>query len=384
MIAKVTGVALTLAILGFMGCQTANESLPASDAALPAAMFTYPRPSVRETPSVDPFVPFSWQALSAATAYSLQVGTASGLHDVFAVGEELPPNVTSWSVDNLLPGVYFARLYTKTSAGWGYKDIQFYALPHPTSLSQSPFYATIEQQTASVRLSTVGITNVAIPGTPLAAELALRHRSTANCLDYAFTLSKLLQQQFIYSRVVQITLDGTSFDSHAIVEYYDPFWGIWSVADPTFGVMYFDVDADLGQSAVELNQYVRAESWDLIKPKFITSNGDSYMRNYYMDPITLYLNLVPPGDTGLEATVHDPRQFFMSYSPGSANPWGTYLFGFGSNTESLVLNNPPAPPMTIDTDAMTVWSGGYSLNDNWSIVSAPTDAQAYTFRRVLF
>jgi hypothetical protein len=349
----------------------------------PAAKFSYPQPSLVGITTANPFVPFSWQPVSAATAYSLAVGTAPGLEDVFAEGE-FPPSVTSWPVGNLLPGSYFARLYTKSAAGWGHSDVRFLVQSQPVPSDQSAFYKTIEQLTASVRMSADGPTDTAIPGTPLAAELALRQRSTANCVDFAYTLNGLLQQKSIYSRAVNITLDGTSFESHTTVEYYDPFWQKWSIADPTFGVVYFDSNANRGQGAAELNQYVFTQSWDQIKPLFVTPNGDSYMRNYYMDPITLYLNLVPTGGAGQDSVVHDPTEFLIPYQSTSANPSGTYLFGFGDDTESLVLDNPLGPLITVDPDDTTVWSQAYSLNDNWSIVSGPADAQAYIFRRVLF
>jgi len=248
----------------------------------------------------------------------------------------------------------------------------------------------VDQLTATVRLSADPSTNVPVPGSALAAEVALRHRSSADCTDYAYTLSGLLQQQHIYSRIVTLTLDGTYSEGHTIVEYYDPYLQEWSVADATFGVVYFDDSAQSGQSAAELNQYVVYESWDLIKPKFVTSNGDSYMTNYYLDPITLYLNVVPQGSTPLESVKHDPKQFLLPFSPGSANPHGYYLFGFGSSSESLQLNNPAGPytpnsgTITVDAEDTTTWSSAYTLNDNWSIVSAPADSQAYTFRRVLF
>ena len=369
-------------LVSILGCNVASER-----AAGPASQFIYPQPFGHEV-VINPFVPLSWQPFNGATGYVLAVGTAAGLQDVFGVGE-FPPNVTSWPVDDLLPGSYFARLYTYSASGVGYRDVHFITLPQPLPPAQTAFYATIEQQTASVRLSE-GLTGTVVPGTPLAAELALRHRSAPNCTDFAFTLSQLLQQKQIYSRIAMITLDGTSTESHTTVEYYDPFWKKWSVADPTFGVVYFDKSAQRGQGAAELNQYVVSESWSLIKPKFVTSNGDLYMTRYYMDPITLYLNIIPQGDTVQQSVIHDPKQFLVPFSVGLTNPHGVYLFGFDTDTETLQLDNPVGPyssdsgDIVIDSDASTVWSTAYVLNDNWWIVSAPADAQAYTFRRVLF
>jgi len=310
------------------------------------------------------------------------VGTAPGLEDVYAAGE-FPPNVTTWTVDNLLSGTYYARLFTKSVGGWAYQDLSFTTFPQPIPFDQNTFYATIEQLTASVRMSANEV-NVAVPGSPLAAELAARQRSAADCSDYAYTLSGLLQQQHIYSRILQISLNGTYWVQHTTVEYYDPFWQKWSLADATFGAVYFDDTLGRGQSAAELNQYVVAESWDQVKPKFVTPNGDSYMTNYYVDPITLYLNLVPQGSTPPQSLTHDPRQFLLPFSPGVSNPYGFYTFGFGTNAESLEINSTSAGTLTVDADDSTVWTRAYLFDDGWSIVSAPADAQIYTFRRVMF
>jgi hypothetical protein len=258
------------------------------------------------------------------------------------------------------------------------------------TIDPSTLYATVNQLTASVRLSGDPSTNVAVPGSPLAAELALRQRTRADCTDYAFTLIGLLQQKHIYSRSVVITLDGTYTEGHTIVEYYDPSWQKWSVADPTFGVVYFDNGLQQGQGAAELNQFVASESWPSILPEFVTPNGDSYMTDYYMDPITLYLNLVTQGSTPPESVEHDPKQFLLPYSVETANPHGYYLFGFVAGGESLQLDDPPGPytpnsgTFTVATQDPTTWSSAYTLNDDWSIVSAPTGIQGYTFRRVLF
>jgi hypothetical protein len=381
---KIRILVLVLFVLGLDSCQRAQLALDASGAGLPAATLVFP---VGSEP-VNPFTPFRWQPVSGATGYYLQVGTALGLQDVFAVGE-LPPNINSWAVDNLLPGAYYARLYTHSAAGWAYQDLPFNTVQQSVAIDPSTLYTVVKQQTARVRMS-ANDANVPISGSALAAEVAGRQKKSADCTDFAYTLIELLQEHNIYSRSVVITLDGTYTEGHTTVEYYDPFLQKWSVADPTFGVFYFDYSLAQGQSAAELNQYVVSESWSLIKPRFVTPNGNSYLTGYYMDPITLYLNLVPQGSTPPASVTHDPRQFLLPFSSGVANPHGYYLFGFGADSESLQLNNPQGPytadsgTLTIATEDPTTWSSALTLNDNWSIVSAPSGTQAYTFRRVLF
>lgn len=373
---------LAIFMLTLLGCGRRAAPVPAQE--IPTAMLLYP---ARAGDNVDPFRPFSWKPVSSATGYYLKIGTAQGLEDVFGIGE-LPPNITSWPVDNLLPGTYYARLFTNNSGTWGYEDLWFTTAQSQSS-NPSSFYSSINQLTASVRLSDPP-SAIPTPGTPLAAEVALRGRTYADCTDFAFTLVQLLQVQHIYAHPVTLTLDGTGWEGHTVVEYYDPFWQGWSVADPTFGVVYFDKVIQKGQSARELSDDVFAESWNLIQPQFVTPNGDSYMRNYYLDPITMYLNIVPSGSTPPQSVVHDPRQFLIPFPSSSANPHGYYLFGFGDPSESLAIQNPAGPYtsqsglITVTPQQTTLWSKAYTLNDGWFVGSAPADAQAFTFRRPMF
>jgi len=292
-------------------------------------------------------------------------------------------------VDNLLPGSYVARLYTNNAGTWGYEDVWFFTVAQSQPSDPASFYSTVNQLTGSVRLSDRA-SNVPTPGSALAAEVALRRKTAADCTDFAFTLVWLLQEQHIYARTVSLTLDGTYSEGHTVVEYHDPFLQKWSVADPTFGVVYFDNVAQRGQSAMELSQDVFSESWSLIKPQFVTPNGDSYMTNYYLDPITMYLNVVAPGSTPPQSVTHDPKQFLLPFPSSSVNPHGYYKFGFGNSSETLQLDIPTGPytpvsgVITVAPRDSTLWSTAYTLNNNWFISSGPADAQAYTFRHVLF
>ena len=380
---SVTCFVLTILIFS-LGCG-GSRAPTAPTQQIPAATLLYPAKMGDE---VDPFKPFSWKPVNSATGYYLKVGTAPGLEDVFGIGE-LPPNITSWPVDNLLPGTYYARLFTDNAGTWGYQDLWFTTAAQSQPSDPPSFYSTVNQLTASVRWSDPD-DGVPTPGEPLADEVALRGKATADCTDFAFTLVELLQQQHIYARPVTLTLNGTGWDGHTVVEYYDPFWKKWSVADPTFGVVYFDNVIQRGQSAQELSAAVFSESWSLIQPQFVTPNGDSYMRNYYLDPITMYLNVVPQGGTLAKSVVHDPIQFLLPFLYSSANPHGFYLFEFGNSSESLDIQNQPGPYtpqsglITLTPQQSTLWSKTHTLNDGWVIGSAPADVQAFTFRRPMF
>ena len=385
-------IGLVLVMFSLLGCHNVSPGAAKADNAIsqPSASFLYPIQGLH----IDPFTPFSWKAVKSATGYYLQVGTTVGGSDIFAVGE-LPGSVTTWPVDNLLPGTYWARLFTHSPSGWSNVDISFLAAATPPPSDRASFYSTIEQLTSSIRLSSDASTNTPLPGSPLAAEIAPWGRSNAFCTDYSFTLVQLLQAKHIYARSVTLTMVGGTSLGHTVVEYYDPFLRKWSVADATFGLVYFDDSAQQGQSAAELSGYVFAESWSQIHAKFVTPNGKSYMNNYYLDPVTLYLNVVLPGKTATESVVHDPKQFLVPVTIGTANPQGYYTFAFSPASDTMEIENPPGSFASVsgrirvdplDTDPLdsSVWSAAFGLNDGWWIASGPADVQAFTFRRVMF
>jgi hypothetical protein len=228
--------------------------------------------------TIDPFQHFSWTSVNGAVGYYLKIGTTPGDSDIFNVGN-LPPNVTSWAVDNLLPGTtYYATLKTILPGNmFEYSSISFQAAAQSAPPDPLAFYATIEQLTGSVRLSAALYSNLPTPGTPLADEVALRGRTAADCTDYAYTLIDILQQRHIYARRVVLSLAGNYWLGHTNVEYYDPFRNKWSLTDPTFGVMYFDDTTQTGQSAGELSNYVFTEAFSSITPKFVTPNLNQYV-----------------------------------------------------------------------------------------------------------
>jgi len=355
-----------------------NQSDPAH-----AAQFIYPR---NQSSTIDPFTKFQWSSLPSSLGYYLEVGTSQGGADVFAVGE-LPPNVTSWAVDNLLPGqTYYARLITNASGVFNYVDISFQARVTAPPNSTVSLHETVESLTSSVRLSAAPFSNLATPGTPLASELALRGRTQADCTDYSYTLIDLLQQQHIYAHPVVLALVGNFWVGHTLVEYYDPFLKKWSVADPTFGVIYYDDATQTGQSAAELSSYIFAESFSLIHPKLVTPNGDSYLRNYYLDPVTLFLNIVPSGSTPQQNVVHDPLQYLIPVADPGVQ--GLYLFCFGNASDAIQINNPDTGPyvpgqISMTPQENTLWAWVVGLNPGWTFTGS-SDVQVYTPRRVFF
>ena len=375
---------LTMAtLLVFLGGCTNRSSQPSSTSNVKPAAFLFPSHSVL----VDPFQRFSWTPVENASGYYLQIGTVPGARDVFNVGD-LPPNITSWAVDNLLPGVrYYATLKTiMPGPSFLYSDITFEtADQQPKPTDPATLYATVKKLTGSVRLSADMFSNLPTPKTSLADEVSLRGRTVADCTDYSYTLIDLLQQQHIYARRVTLTLVGNYWLGHTTVEYYDPFQAKWSVADPTFGLIYFDDSTQTGQSAAELSNFVFLESWSSIKPKFVTANLDQYLTHYYLDPVTMFLNIVPEGSVPQNSIAHDPTQFMV---PASIGTQGLYAFEFSSSEASLRIDNPSGAynsgTILVQAEDGTRWSAIAPLNDGATVTSDATDVLVFTPRRVLF
>ncbi len=378
------GVLIALSGCGAVGNSPSGGS-PAGtgSGATQAATLEYPR----EGGTIDPFQPFKWNGVSNATAYVLSVGTSQGAQDIFSVS--VTTKATGWWVDNLLPGpTYYARLTTVGPGGSeSYVDVSFQAAAMPMKGDRASFYATIAQSTANVRLS-ANLANKPVPGSLLATEVELRGNAAAVCTDYAATLVEVLQQNQIYARPVALTQFGGLASGHSVAEYYDPFLGKWSVADATFGAIYFKETTQEGQSASELSNLVFLESWDQIHPQFVTNYGSLYMTHYYLDPITYFLNVVIQGETPAQSLVHDPKQFLVPVVGRSGENHGSFVFLFSSSSENADVDNPPgvyssAGSISILPFDNLLWSNTFTLNDGWS-VNGPSDMQAFTFRRVMF
>lgn len=366
-----------------LGCGRAGQgSSIAASPPLPAAQLTYPTAGS----VVDPFRHFKWSTVSEAVGYYLRIGSTPGGGEVFNVGN-LPPNITEWAVDNLVPGkTYYATLKTILPGGnFSYSNISFTAAEPMPPTDAKGFYSTIQQMTGNVRESADLFSNIPTAGTPLATEVALRGRTVADCTDYSYTLIDLLQQQHIYARRVVLTLVGNFWIGHTVVEYFDPFRSKWSVTDPTFGVMYFDDGTQTGQSAAELRDYVFNESFASIHPQFLTPNQDQYLKNYYLDPITLYLNIVPEGAVPQQSVLHDPQQFML---PGSVGVSGFYVFEFAGTSGAMQIINPigqfDSGTIAVEAENGTLWSRVVGLNDGWTIENVAVGSQVFAMRRVLF
>jgi len=345
--------------------------------------FVYP---VDGSDTVDPFTPLQWTGTEDATAVALSVGATPGGLEVYRESS-LQNWVTGRVVWGLSPGhKYYARLRVNNHGRWSNYDISF-ATTRPRRRSprtRDELYRTAERLTASVRLSTIGPTNIPAPGTWLAEDVAELGFSTAVCTNYADTLIRMFAQYGIYSRRVRLVI--VDWITHVLVEYYDPFLRRWSVADPTFGLVYFDEAVRSGQSAAELSRYVVSEHFDRIKPRFVTRYGASFMHAYTLDPVTLFLNVVPEPEGVTDGAKNSPFQYLV---PASSGVKGCYEFRVPDVSDSVTIDNPPTGHRAAGLFVLTPWDSsgwepGICVNNGWSVVSEPNGTELYSYRRVLF
>ena len=337
--------------------------------------------------NVDPFAPITWTGPSDTLSYELYVSTQPRGTDLyFSFG--LPPTVTSRLPWGLQPSTtYYARLYTLKADGLHYQDIQFQTAAAGALPNRATFYTTMASLTAQVRGMTAGSSNNANPGTVLYQVMLDRGinpaQNGADCTSFAFALLNVLSSSGLLARYRAITLNGV--DSHAIVEYWDPFNAEWSVADSTFGLMYFDNTAQSGWSADDVSQALRDGNVASIPIEYVSPYYDYFMRTYYTDPITLYNNVVPMGGDNITAAVNPPQPFLNAQSTNAAiGQANIYTALFAGSSDSFSVQNSSLGVVKFAPYQTSLWSTEEGLYQGWTETSQPpTGMQLYTYKWVL-
>ena len=335
--------------------------------------------------NVDPFAPITWNGPSDALSYVLDISTQQGGADAyFSWG--LPPTINSRLPWGLQPNTtYYARLYTQKPDGLHYEDIQFKTAGPDPLPDRATFYATIKNLTAQVRAMTNGTTNYPLPGTVLyqavADRLGFNPANGADCASFSLALLHVFSQNRILARDRNINLNGA--DDHNIVEYWDPFNAKWAIADATFGLIYFDAASQIGWSADDVSQALHNNNLQAIPMKFVTPYYDYYMRNYYMDPITLYNNVVPMGGTDLDNAPNSPLPYLnqQEITSVSGQP-GVYLAQFANPSDTFQVQN-GGTTVTFSPYQTSTWSTAEFLYQGWQPGSVPQNMQFFTYKWLL-
>ncbi|MGO9271983.1 MAG: hypothetical protein ACLQOO_17245, partial [Terriglobia bacterium] len=359
-------------------------------------LFLAPRPLVAQTAAiltlpasgatnVDPFQVFTWTAVPGASSYSLWIGTTPGGWDVYRSSYLYAPHVQPWG---LIPGTtYYATLYTVISGRYYQTASQFQTAPAGLP-DRSAFYSTVEQTVAQVRGMTIGTTGYPAPGTALAAEVSSLGELGANCRDFAYTLVPLLTQQRITARPRDITFNGASLNGqtwsgqgHTLPEYWDPFLNQWVVADPTFGVVYYNPQMQQGLGVEDISALVQQKNFAAIERTmtFVTGQGSYWFQNYWQaDGLTLYLNPLKPG-FDFDVPNNDPHPYLVLQDLSTVQGvFGYYQLEFAQPSDAVVVDNGSSGPQTFEPEAPTLWANMDLLYPNWFIPSPPAGLKVYT------
>jgi hypothetical protein len=247
----------------------------------------------------------------------------------------------------------------------------------------SQFFANIEGWTGQVRGMTVRRSNVPLRGTLLEQEVRRAHKAQASCGDYAETLLEILTGNNVEARLRILSLDDTA--THVVVEYHDPFADRWNVADPTFGVVYLNQTTQIGQSVEDISALVNAMNFDALDIVYVSPEKDFWLRDYFMDPLTCFLNPVPVGQGALDV-VNNPMPYLQQHSLDDIeNIPNFYLFGFQSSGQQATLNlinSGTLEPVTLTSAPQSPWLiGAYTrvFTYEWSYGQIPPALTVYTF-----
>jgi hypothetical protein len=343
--------------------------------------------------AISPFETFTWTVPQfPGDSYYLIIGTAPGARDVFDGGATQATSVKPVGLD--FGKTYYATLFSLRNSIWWpvhstFTTLDQSAIPDLTTM-RATFYAQVQQATSATRMMADPISDVPVAGSPLDALLKQNSLTSATCAQYSAILQTQLVPLGVRSRFRYLTLTGTSYESHTTLEYYDPFAQKWSVADATFGFLFFDPTTQTGQSAEDVQSLVLANSFAGIHVTTVTTYGDGILRAYYLDPLTLYTNVLPPDITlissGLGPQPHSPFQFLQAVALDSivGGPGGNYIFLFGDSSEQMQLVEGDGTGSNLGPTNGTLFSRGVATAAGWMLESPPVDLTAYTFVRPVY
>jgi hypothetical protein len=345
---------------------------------------------------VDLYLPFTWNQSSAANGYLLRVSpTGYGVNDFFKGQNHFIPTVTSAYVWALQPNtLYYAQLCTGITGAPGggtCVNSQFTTGDAPAPPADaSTFYQQIQSLTGQVRLMADKSTGVPTPGSYLYQFIASHNgdpTQKALCGWFAGTLLDQFNMNRITARMRNISLDG--WDGHVITEYWDPFNEKWSIADPTFGAVYFDPVNMIGQSAEDVSSLVQALNFDAADVLFVTSDNSYYMTSYYLDPLIMYNNIDPfgmiDGNTELNYIPNSPTPLLTDVTANAVSqPWQPFIFRFVNSTDQVQILNGDGNTLTIVPENSEGWAPSVELY-RWSFLSPlPSGMQVFTMNRYRF
>jgi len=384
-------ICVAVGLLSECGCSSASSASTGQTASSGVPMTSVPVPSKSSNASitnVDPFATFTWTAVTPTPDYYyLSIGTAPYRNDVY-YSDAIPNTQTSVQPWGLLGdgSTYYATFSSVVGGDYNNTEFSFTTARTRPSFTSSDLYSQVDALTKQVREMTAGPAGAPSPGTLLAKVAAGRgHFGGADCVDYSLSLITLMLQKRINARRRSSSLDGNYWEGHTMTEYWDPFAGKWSVADATFGVVYFDDAKRQGQSVEDLHRVFSSGNYQQAFMRFVSSYGDYEYRYYYVDGLSLYLNPVDPLGGRPSPINNDPHSYLTLRSQADVEGiGGTYIFEFANPNDSVTIADVSGyvtlTPIPASLKGKTLLFGhAYTFYNGWFFSSVPRGMKVYTF-----
>ena len=333
--------AALLAVLGVAGCGGGGSSAPQMAAVatpvtppvatmimannltgLPGAALVYPGADGK----FDEGQLFQWSPVEQVQSYRLQIGSASGLADVYDSGEL---SVTRLRVPGLPTGTSLpAELATTYTSG----EIAVVNFSIVVSGQDSTFATRLgiaRGLVLDVR-NMAGENNVPAPGSILEAlvKAADSTATQADCVDYSNAMLLMITQMNLELRArrANTCLVPNRYDCHTLVELYDEGSGRWILADPTFGMAPHNAVDGSVATLDQMRAATRSQDWDAITYEFFTPTADSFANYYYLDYPLLFVNTYASDSSPLALSGPvDPDTVSTYYQPvGSLDAPGKF------------------------------------------------------------
>ena len=325
----------------------------------------------------DTVEPFEWTAVPIARGYRLTIGTSPGASDLHDSGEIL---VTRRFVPDLPLGSLFGRLSTKIAGQWYASDFAFTVAANTVAAApqiDSALWATdLVRGMASSDNRVFGWTTLAKSMGPQA--------SFASCFDYAEGLLDVLNEMNaqLSARRLAVALNPNTYDTHTLVEMFDPDSGRWMLLDPTFDLTVKRMSDGEWATAEDVSAAARAEQWGDLSFVFLGDVGDQWARNYYLDYPLLFVNVYHPGQPAIPGQGAPVVQYFEEVPlPVSGAPTAYAVGCSGEQTAALRVDG---SDVTIDCSGVD----GLSYIFTATTISANADTapsvKVYQPRRYVF
>ena len=257
------------------------------DANVSGAAITQPAPDA----TLNADQPLTWQADPVATGYKLTLTGSDGgtlldtgiIHTTLRVVRNLPAGA---AVQATLT-TYYSQNLTRTQS-------TNFTVGTP-SVSVAGMLALARSMAGTVRLM-ADIDNQPFDDTALLSTALAASEGAADCVAFSNTL---MAQFSDAGFPLQTRTRGVCYnypDCHELVEVYDPDNARWDPVDPTFGL--YPLSASGEPATIEdMSSAARAQAFSTLSYTFLTPNGSSYAKAYYLDYPLLFLDLYQVGSS---------------------------------------------------------------------------------------